>query len=415
MNVSRRAFLDASLAGAVGLTVGGVERLAGQTASSATLRDRFPDLSRHFIFEYYPWYGADPYRHWNEAGRRPPSDLASNHMPKLGAYDSRSTKVMEQHAEWIKATGAGAINVSWWGRGSEGDRLMPSLMDVMAAHDIRVTFHLEPYRDHHALAYAEDIEYLVKKYGEARRWDCFLLLRHEDGTSGPVFKSFRTILPATSIDCRGRRSDVPDYADDSVRREQTDRVRVRFASDFTRITLLADSLDVRRTQACGFDGIAIYDNYVRPETWRGHADACAALGLLFSFSVNPGFNGVIDRRLGPESCYTPPAFEPLSAFDWAAPEERQRASLASERRITESFERTIALQTEPNLSNAKRGFFLVYLNSFNEWHEGHQFEPMKDAADLTPEERTRPYHNPADGSHRLNALGKLLAQVLDAR
>ena len=36
------------------------------------LADRFTDLRRHFIFEYYPWYRTNPYRHWNEADRQPP-------------------------------------------------------------------------------------------------------------------------------------------------------------------------------------------------------------------------------------------------------------------------------------------------------------------------------------------------------
>ena len=417
MAASRRAFLQSSLAAGVGLTLGSGARAAqpADRPRPIALPERFSDLSRHFVFEYYPWYGTAPFRHWDEGGRQPPVDLASNYMPMLGAYDSRSTAVMEQHAAWIRETGAGAINVSWWGQGSDTDRLVPSLMDVMAAHDIRVTFHLEPYRDHHALSYAADIEYLIRKYGDARKWDCLLLLRHDDGSSGPVFKSFRTILPPTSTDCHGRTSSVPDYAADPVWREQTDRVRTRFGATFGRITLLADSLDVARTEACGFDGIAIYDNYVRPESWRAHAEACTAPGLVFSFSVNPGFNGVVDRRLGPEQCYVPPAFEPRSEFDWTSAKERERASLASERRITESFEATMALQTDPALSNTHRGFFLVYLNSFNEWHEGHQFEPMKNAADLTAEERRRLYHNPEDGSHRLKALGKLLAGVVRSR
>ena len=60
----------------------------------------------------------------------------------------------------------------------------------------------------------------------------------------------------------------------------------------------------------------------------------------------------------------------------------------------------------------KRGFFLAYINSFNEWHEGHQFEPMKDRGDLTPEERAIGYHNPDDGQYRLKALKKRLARVL---
>jgi hypothetical protein len=33
------------------------------------LKDRFPDLARHFIFEYYPRYGVGPFRHWDQDGQ----------------------------------------------------------------------------------------------------------------------------------------------------------------------------------------------------------------------------------------------------------------------------------------------------------------------------------------------------------
>ncbi|HEV7502672.1 MAG TPA: hypothetical protein VGQ33_21795, partial [Vicinamibacteria bacterium] len=60
------------------------------------------------------------------------------------------------------------------------------------------------------------------------------------------------------------------------------------------------------------------------------------------------------------------------------------------------------------LENVRRGFFLVYVNSFNEWHEGHAFEPMADAATLTADQRALGYHNPADGGYRLATLSTLL-------
>jgi hypothetical protein len=41
---------------------------------------------------------------------------------------------------------------------------------------------------------------------------------------------------------------------------------------------------------------------------------------------------------------------------------------------------------------------------FNEWHEGHQFEPMMDLEQLTAEERAVGYHNSPDGGYRLEAL-----------
>jgi hypothetical protein len=109
MKVSRRTFVQSTTAAAFGLLTRGVDARAGPRAPGS-LAARFADIHRHFIFEYYPWYAANPYRHWDEAGRRPPLDLASNYMPKLGAYDSRSVKVLEQHAKWIRNAGGGAVN-----------------------------------------------------------------------------------------------------------------------------------------------------------------------------------------------------------------------------------------------------------------------------------------------------------------
>jgi hypothetical protein len=285
-------------------------------------------------------------------------------------------------------------------------------MDVMAAHDLRVTFHLEPYRSRHAASYASDIEYLIRTYGDGRKWDSFLLIHHEDGSVGPVFKSFRTILPRESTDCHDRTSPVADYTADAEWREQTDRVRERFVKDFSRITLLADSLDVERTQACGFDGIAIYDNYVRPDTWRAVAEDCTARRLVFSFNVNPGFDGVVDLHPAPDGCYTPLPIEPgPREYRWDQSDDRERAADESKRRIANTFQTTVSLQTDDRLFNRQRGFFLVYLNSFNEWHEGHQFEPMTSDAAIPAAQASRHYHNATDGAYRLKTLSTLLSTV----
>ncbi len=387
-------------------------------AAGRLLAARFRDLKRHFVFECYPWYATDPWYHWDELGRRPPLDLASNYMPQLGAYDSRDRKVLEQHARWIAETGAGAIDLSWWGPDSFSDRATSLVMDVMRDHDIHVTFHLEPYRPDRVTLYAQDILYLVRRYGDRRRWDCFLLLEHADGTVGPVFKSFRTILPPFVTDCHGIRFPVPDYVPDHDWREQTRRARATFEHDFDHVTLLVDSLDVARTEAAGFDGIAIYDNFVLPSMWPPYARACSARDLIFSFNTNPGYDAAEPRPPDPppppdpNACPPPPSQPPGDEVDWTTAAGRRWGARISRRRIHESLHTTLALQTDPALANARRGFFLVYLNSFNEWLEGHQFEPMKPYAELTPAERAVGYHNAEDGDYRRKELAALLRRVL---
>src|SRR5262245_41866688 len=46
--------------------------------AAPALAQRFSDLRRHFVFEYYPWYRADPWFHWDQWERRPPDDIAAN-------------------------------------------------------------------------------------------------------------------------------------------------------------------------------------------------------------------------------------------------------------------------------------------------------------------------------------------------
>jgi hypothetical protein len=417
---TRRQFLAASLR--AGLALPALHALEGvATARPASpspgspLAARFRDLRHHFIFEYYPWYSGPPgYAHWDFWDRRPPLDISSRYMPRLGAYDVRDKTVLEQQARWISDAGVGAIALSWWGRGSPEDDNVPYIMDVMRAHDVKVTFALEPYSDDRGRRYASDILYLLREYGDKRGWDAFLVLKNEDGSEGPVFKGFRCILPRESTDCHDVTRPVDDYTPDQLWRAQTDAVRDALRHDFDHVTLLADSLEFARTPASGFDGIGIYDNYVGPETYARYAAGASAAGLVFSFNVNPGFDGILPRVV--PDCYRAPAFAPAAAgLDFTRADDRERAAQLSQQRIAGSFAATLAVQTDPALTNVKRGFFLVYVNSFNEWHEGHAFEPMKDAADLSAAERALGYHNPAHGDYRLATLGRLVRSVLSGR
>jgi hypothetical protein len=343
----------------------------------------------------------------------PPLDLASNYVPRLGAYESGSPAVIEQHARWIAEAGAGGISLSWWGPDSFEDRNVNVVMDVMKDHGLQVAFHMEPYAPDRGLRWSSDVLYLLREYGERRRWDALLLLRDADGSVGPLFKSFYTVLPERARDCHGVEQRVEGYTADSTWRRQNDAVRDALRHDFDHVTLLCDSSDFRRVAASGFDGIAIYDPFVAPVQYAPLAAGAARDDLLFAFNVNPGFDSIARRYVEPESCYVPPDFAPPTfGLDWQLPEHRELAAQRSRERIAESFAAALAVQTDRALSNYRRGFFLVYVNSFNEWHEGHAFEPMKDAAALSEVERAFGYHNPERGDYRLEMLASLLRTVV---
>ncbi len=153
-------------------------------------------------------------------------------------------------------------------------------------------------------------------------------------------------------DCHGVVHDVPDYTTDDEWRRQLDGLRELLRQDFDHLTFLADSNDTTRITRAGFDGFAIYDNFVEPSTWASFAPAATSEGLIFAFNTNPGFDGIARRRVAPDSCYRPHPFLPeTDTLDWRLPEDRDRAHRLAELRIVESLHETLRLQTNPCLSN----------------------------------------------------------------
>jgi hypothetical protein len=375
------------------------------------LRRQYSDLRNHFIFEYYPWYGTNPWRHWEGAGRTPPYDIAATAVPELGPYDSGNPRVLEQHARWIAESGAGAINVSWWGRGGYEDRQVPLLMDVMRDHGLKVTFHLEAYDNNRVDSYVSDIQYLITEYGDKRGWDCQLLLMNADGQEGPVFKGFGTIVPQFSTDCHGVTTPVGLWRPNAVWHRQTDSVREMLRRHFDIVWQLSDSTAADPVLAAGFDGAAPYDAF-SPHEWPQRARAFSGNNLTFSPSIGTGFDAVVERNVPAGSCYRPPALEPPATIDWNSALDRERAAHLALWQIEASMRTSLEIQTNPALRNASTGFFIVYIGTFNEWHEGTSFEPMKDRAALLPQELPFGYHNPADGRYRLDYLKLRLERII---
>ena len=188
-------------------------------------------------------------------------------------------------------------------------------------------------------------------------------------------------------------------------------VRETLRRDFDHVWLLSDSNEVDRIRAAGFDASAPY-GALHPAEWPALAQTCGAADLLFSFSIGTGFDSIVQRNVEPDSCYRPPAFLPPADIDWNSADERERAARLALWQIEASMRTSLNLQMDPSLPAARAGFFAAYIATFNEWHEGTAFEPMKDHAALLPEELPHDYHNPANGRYRLDYLKPRLAQLL---
>jgi len=131
---------------------------------------------------YYPWYknlnvdGHNAYgSHW-EIGKGGkdfnPSqdDISSSFFPTLGAYSSRDRAVIEKHMEWIERAGIGVVLVSWWGRNSYENSVVPLLLDAASKRDVEIAFYVEPYGGGYKegrtpLTAESDVKYLVDTYG----------------------------------------------------------------------------------------------------------------------------------------------------------------------------------------------------------------------------------------------------------
>ena len=264
---------------------------------------------------------------------------------------------MEQHARWIADSGAGAIDVSWWGPDSNVNEVIPTLMDVMAAHDIHVTFYVEPYTERHAENYARDLHVPDQ---ELRRPPALGLLpaeraRGRHGRSGVQVvphdpAAHRHRLPRRDQPgrrLRGRRCVAA--ADRRDPRAAARRLRSRDAPRRFHPGGAHAGRRLRRHRALRQLRVA---GHLAPARRR---TAPAATWCSRFRSIRDSTASSFRRPIR-NSCYVPPAFAPGGGvYDWTRAADRAAAETASRGRIADSFNTTVNLQTSPALANAARG------------------------------------------------------------
>ena len=263
---------------------------------------------------YYPWYGTPArdgsYEHWAQDGHLPPADVASGYYPVRGAYSSDDPKVVRAQMREIAAAGIREVVSSWWGWGSPEDLRLPLVMKFAHASGLQVAVQIEPYDQWQRTAdvLQNDLTHL-RDLGIRRAY---------------VYRPFDGLI-----------DDVHWQA---------------LTAAFPSMQLFAQTTNVSRAAADGFDGVYTYDivNYGA----SSFAPLCAkahAAHLLCAPSVGPGYNAY--RATG-DVRSRPRRNGAFYDAMWAA-----------------------AIAAHPDR---------VTITSYNEWHEGTQIEPAMSPAPRYP-------------------------------
>ena len=306
------AFGDAGFAG----SLGGLKLAAPIVALAPR-----PVITRAEVsIFYYPWYsvpGVDlraGWRHWEQNGKTPPSDIGANFYPAEGLYSSLDPDVLAKHAGQMAASGVDTVVTSWWGRGSGPntfeDWMLADLAKAVRAAGLRLAIHHEPYKGRTPATTAADVAYF-KTLGINE------VYLYQADTAGPAAAWAATTAAH------------PD---------------VRFFAESGSLGSMLSGSFADYALTAGFDGIYTYDavRYAAAEM----AATCGAARqrrLLCSPSVAPGFDA---RRAGmPQLGVVPPVLG-------ARYDELWNAAFGA-------------------------GADVVSITSWNEWHEGTQIEPAK--------------------------------------
>lgn len=314
-----------------------------------------PNYDVHIF--YYVWYGNvehdGKYVHWNhrrlphwnpeiasrydQGAHSPPDDIGSNFYPQLGPYSSRDLNILKDHMRQIRTAGVGVIVLSWYPPGkadSEGipsDSIVPTLLNVAAEYKLKLTFHIEPYKDRDDQTVHDDVKYIVDTYSNH---DSFYKHKTTDGRYLPmlyIYDSYQTTADAWAQLMKPEGSH-------SVRNTPYDCIF---------IALMVEMNHRRYLDVGGFDGFYTYfatDKFTYGSTWRfwPHLETMAKqTNTLFIPSVGPGY---IDTMVRP----------------WNDQNTRLRKNGNYYQKSWQA-----ALQT-----NAQ----IISITSFNEWHEGTQIE-----------------------------------------
>lgn len=315
---------------------------------------------------YYPWH-ADDFHRGDGYIRQ---DLQPPQEPELGEYDDRDPEVVLQHLEWSRQANIGLWVTSWWGPLARTDNTTRTAIlphPQLGNHQIALFYETDgrmlnvggsnPY-----VNVQSDIEYMCEHYfGHPNYFRIegkpvlFIYLSRVLSRNN-FLQTTLSIMRQTALNACGEEIYV---VGDQIFGKATDKdftdpeyfapfLYLDAVTNYDIYGSVADVVDRKGGQVSEAEVNFYYG--VEQQLW---SDVANAYGCKYVPSISPGYNDVSVRDGNP----------PLSrSLQGQAPGSLLRTALRG----------AIPL-ADPD---TKR---LIMINSFNEWHEDTQLEPVRAA------------------------------------
>jgi glycoprotein endo-alpha-1,2-mannosidase len=345
---------------------------------------------------YYPWHGSN--FHNGDGYIR--SQLDPPQSPVLGEYDDSKAEVVKQHLAWSRQANVGLLVTSWWGPNSSTDS---TTKDVILKHedlgDMKIALH---YETSGRIQLGEDGQYSMENVGPDIQHMCDNYFDHPnyfqiDGRPVVVLYVSRVldgrgILEQAVTSMRDAASacghNVYIVGDQAFwdAPETSEVYNAFFLLDaITNYDMYGTTMRGRQRYYAG-TGL-VEDHFTEQEDWRTEAHAH---GCRFVPAVSPGFNdrGVrlernhlaMSRKLSQDA-------DPGTLFQYA-------------------LEKALPL-IDPQVQD------LLLINSFNEWHEDTQIEPVGVSQTTSlPDELTNGVEYEGYGELYLNILREATTELV---
>ena len=229
------------------------------------------------------------------------------------------------------------IALSWYPpgmadeNGEPTDDLVPIILDYASKYNLKVTFHIEPYKDRDDRSMYHNVKYIIDKYGAH---SAFYRHKTSTGRSLPMFYVYDSYVI------------IPEIWANLLTVSGSQTIR-NTPYDALFIALLVEERHKHDIHRSGFDGMYTYfatngfSYGSSHHNWASLKAFCDSNNLMFIPSVGPGY---IDTSIRP----------------WNNHNTRNRVN---GKYYETAFNAALLVRPE-----------IISITSFNEWHEGTQIE-----------------------------------------